>query len=102
MFGAVLMLIDNLWGVVAVLPFDWHQTAEITVGVSFLIGLPMYFIDWTSRNRLIIFLPALLVFRWLALSFLATPQTFVGPWRVCELIIMASIVLQWSKLKRFA
>lgn len=99
-FGGFLMLIDTLWGAIAVLPFDWYRPSDITVGISFVMGLPAYILDSWSKKRIIIFLPALLVFRWLALSLLAKPPTLIGPWRVNVLIIVASILLQWSKLRK--
>jgi hypothetical protein len=97
--GGLLMLLESLWGVVAVLPFDWRQLPNLVVGISFVIGLPCYLLDSLARRRTLVFLPALLLYRWIALGLLVKPHTLVGPWRVCVLLILASLLLQWSKLR---
>jgi len=93
------MLIDSLWGVIAVLPLDWRQLPHLVVGISFVIGLPCYLLDALTRRRMLVFLPALLLYRWIALGLLVKPHTVAGPWRVCVLLILASLLLQWSKLR---
>jgi len=92
------MLLDDLWGGIAILPFDWSHPSEMTVGISLVVGLPCYLLDAFSRRRIIVFLPALFAFRWLALT-LGEPQPrFFIPW-VNALIVLAAILLQWSKLR---
>ena|SRR5690349_3775441 len=95
-----LMLIDNVWGAIAVLPFDWHRLPDIAVGISFVIALPFYLLDALSKNRVVVFLPALILYRWLSLSLVVKHASLWGPWRVNVLLIVASILLQWSKLRK--
>jgi hypothetical protein len=92
-----LMLIDNVWGGLAALPFDWFRFPEAALGVSFLIGFPAYLLDARSKMRVVVFLPALFLFRWWALNLQPPYTPFVLPWRVCALLIPAAILLQWSK-----
>ena len=98
--GALLMLIETLWGAIAVLPLDWHRLPDIVVGISFVVGLLSYLLDALSKKRIIIFLPALFLFRWLALSVATTHPSLLAPLQVNVLLIPASMLLQWSKRRR--
>ena len=98
--AALLMLVDTLWGTIAILPFDWYRLPDIVVGTSFVLGLPCYLLDAFSKRRIVVFLPALIMYRWLALSILAHPRSLWGPWRVNVLLIVASILVQSSKRRQ--
>ena len=100
MFGAFLMLIDTLWGGIAVLPFDWGELIDIVLGISLVIGLPMYILDLWSKRRFIAFLPSLFVIRYVAMVYASTPPTLGPPWLGSKLLIAASVLLQWAKLRR--
>jgi hypothetical protein len=98
--GAILMLIDSLWGGIAVLPFDWSRITDLTIGIGLVLGLPTYVLDLWSKTRIVMFLPALFLFRWVAGSFASTPPSFGGePWRGSVLLITSALLLQWSKLQ---
>ena len=102
MLGGVLMLIDTLWGSIAVLAFDWSSPNEAAAGISFVIGLPTYVLDFWSKRRVVLFLPALFLFRWLAVSIGSASPTFIQPWTLNALVIAAAVLLQASKLRRHA
>jgi hypothetical protein len=95
--GGILMLIDTLWGGIAVLPLDWGSVAEIALGISLVIGFPMYMLDFWSGKRLVLFLPALFIFRWITEISVGTSTALVRPWRGSVLLIAASVLLQLTK-----
>ena len=98
--GGLLMAIDTLWGAVAVLPFDWSRPLDIALGVGLVSGLPAFVLDFRSRRRVVIFLPIVFVLRWMAGSYQATPPHFGRPWiGGSVLLIAATVLLQWSKLR---
>jgi len=47
-----LILIDFVWGAVAVYPLDWTRAADVVLGTSFLIGLPAYVFDFWRKGRI--------------------------------------------------
>jgi len=98
LFAGFLIIIDTVWGAIAVLPLDWTRLNEAVLGVSFLIGLPAYVFDLRRDGRGLVFLPAVVVMRWLAESYAAFPAPLGRPWTGNLLIIAGSLLLQWSKL----
>jgi hypothetical protein len=99
--GLYVMILDGLWGAFAVFGFGFDGPLEITLAVSFLAGLPAYALDMWIGRRVIVFLPALYLFRWLALSdFGSAPFDFSQSWRGSSLLIVASVLLQWRKVRR--
>ena len=98
--GGCLMFIDSLWGVLAVLGIGFDGLLDIGLDISLVAGLPAYALDWRTRRRVIVFLPALYLFRWLVGSQIGPPPYHLGPpWQGSVLLFVASLLLQWSKLK---
>lgn len=97
--GGFATLIDLVWGAIAVLPFDWTLPHEAVLGVSFLIGLPAYLLDFRRKGRVVIFLPAVILLRGFAESYAGSPHALGWQLRGNELLIAAYLLLQWSKLR---
>lgn len=98
--GGFLALVDSIWGALLFLPVDLRLLSEVVVGISLILAFPAYIVDLRSRRRIIIVMPALFAFRWLALSLLVHPPMLVAPWRFNLLLISACVLLQWSKLRK--
>jgi hypothetical protein len=98
--GGCLMVIDSLWGVLAVLGIGFDGILAIGLDISLVAGLPAYALDWRAGRRMIVFLPALYLFRWLVVSQIGPAPYHMGPpWRGSVLLFVASVLLQLSKLK---
>lgn len=96
--GWVLMLIDSLWGGLAVLGIGFSGILNIALSLGLVAGLPAYALDVRSERRIIVFLPALYVLRWIVEGNIG-PALHVGPpWRGSWLLIVAAVLLQWCKL----
>jgi hypothetical protein len=103
MLGGSLMLIDTVWGALAVLGIGFEPLLDIPLDVSLVAGLPAYVLDAWSRSRIIVFLPALYLLRWYVGSHIGSaPNDVSPPWRGSVLLIVASGLLQWSKLQKSA
>jgi hypothetical protein len=101
LLGGCLMLIDTLWGALAVLGIGFEPLLDIPLDISLVAGLPAFALDAWSRSRVIVFLPALYLFRWWVVSHIGpTPQHLSLPWRGSVLLIVAAALLQWSKLQK--
>lgn len=100
MFGGFLMLIDTLWGGLAVTSLYWARVSELALAVAFVLGLPAYLLDFVSSRRIVVFLPALFFFRWASDSYAGPPGTMSRPWHGTELLIASAVLLQLSKLSR--
>jgi hypothetical protein len=99
--GLYLMIFDTLWGAFFVGGIGFEPVPDVALVVSFLAGAPAYALDMWIGRRVIVFLPALYLFRWLALSHIQTaPYGVSQSWRGSLLLIVASVLLQWSKLRR--
>jgi len=99
--GLYLMIFDSLWGAFFVGGIGFEPVPDVAMVVSFLASAPAYALDMWIGRRVIVFLPALYLFRWLALSHLQTaPYGFSQSWRGNLLLIVASVLLQWTKLRR--
>ena len=98
--AALLVLVDTAWGVVAVLPFDWTLPNEALLGVSFLLGLPAYLLDFWNKRRVVIALPAVVLFRGCAEFYAGSPHPLGWQLWGNQLLIAALVILQWSKLQR--
>ncbi len=98
--GGCLMFIDSLLGAVAVLGIGLDGLLNIGLDISLVAGLPAYALDWRTGRRVIVFLPALYLFRWLVGSQIGPAPYHLGPpWRGSLLLFVASVLLQLSKLK---
>ncbi len=99
--GLYLMIFDSLWGAFSVGGIGFEPVPDVAMVVSFLASAPAYALDMWIGRRVIVFLPALYLFRWLALSHIQTaPYGFSQSWRGNLLLIVASVLLQWTKLRR--
>lgn len=96
--GGLLMLIDSLFGGIAVVIFDWRVFRDASIGFGLLMGLPAYVLDYWNGKRFLIYLPALFLIRWVAQSLGGTPPYWGTPWIGSELLIAAAVLLQISKL----
>jgi hypothetical protein len=97
--GGCLMLIDSLWGALAVPGIGFDGLLEIAYAVSLVVGLPAYALDWWTGKRVIVFLPALYLLRWLVVSQIGPAPYHLGPpWQGSLLLFVASVLLQWSKM----
>jgi hypothetical protein len=94
------MFIDSLWGAYAVLGIGFEALHDIGLEISLVAGLPAYALDWWAGKRVIVFLPALYLFRWWVVSQIGpAPYQLAPPWRGSLLLFVASALLQYSKLK---
>ena len=93
------MVIDTVWGAVAVLPFDWRRTGDALLGITFLLGLAAFLLDLWRRGRIVIFLPILILLRGFAESHAGSPAKVGWQFRGNELLIAAWVLLQLSKLQ---
>ena len=101
MIGLYLMLFDSLGGAIAVLGIGFDRLPDVALDVSLVAGLPAYALDLWIGRRVIVFLPALYLFRWFVVSHIGpAPYDFSPPWRGSLLLIVASVLLLWSKLRR--
>lgn len=99
--GGCLMLIDTVWGALVVLGIGFEPLSDIALDVSLVAGLPVYALDSWSGSRAIVFLPALYLFRWFAVSHIGpAPYNLSPPWRGSLLFFVAAALLQWSKLQK--
>jgi hypothetical protein len=101
MLGGSLMLIDTLWGVVPVLGIGFEPLLDVPLDISLVAGLPAYMLDAWSRVRIVVFLPALYLLRWFVWTHIGRAPHHWGspPWGGTVLLIVASALLQWSKLQ---
>src|SRR5262245_21153275 len=89
LFGKALMLIDTLWGALAFLggvliigpshAGGRESLLDLALAISLVAGLPAYVLDSRSRRRIIVFLPALYLFRWYVGSHIGPPPYDLSP-----------------------
>ena len=97
--GWALALCDTLWGGALSGWFDWSRPHEAWLAIGFLLGLPAYVLDLLRPGRVLVFLPAAVVTRWVAQSYADSHLALVPPWQSNLLLIAAGVLLQWSKLR---
>jgi len=100
LIGGILMLIDPVWGGLLVLGFDLSWPNGLLMGISFVIGLPVYLLDRWIDKRVAISMIGLFLFRWIATCFGGPHPVFCAPWRNSVLLMIAFVLLQVSKLRR--
>ena len=100
LIGGFVALVDTVWGGLASLGFDLYRMNELVVGISFVLGFPMYLLDLWLDKRIAVSMVGLFFFRWIALCFGGPTPVFCSPWRVSVLLIVAFVLLQLSKLRR--
>lgn len=99
--AGIAALLDTGIGGMASLGLDWSRMNEAVMGVSFVLGFPMYLLDLWLKRRIAVCLLALFVFRWVARCFGGPTPVLCNPfiWPVGILLFLALILLQWSKLR---
>ena len=102
MFGGWLILVDTLWGSIAAVDVDWSRPIEFALGVSLLIGLPMFVLDFRAKRRIDLYLPSLFLFRAIAKTYIAAGDYSMDIGAVSLFLLGASVLLQLSKLKKRA
>jgi flagellar biosynthesis component FlhA len=97
MIGGAIMVVDTIWGGLAALGLDLRQMNELVLGISFVLGLPLFLLDFWMKKRIAFSLLALFFFRWAALCFAGPTPVLVAPWRGSVLLIVAFVLLQLYK-----
>lgn len=100
MIGAFVILVDTIWGGIATLGLDLSRTNELVMGISFVLGLPVFLLDLWINKRIAISMLGLFLFRWIATCFGGPTPVLCSPWRGSVLLILALVLLQLSKLRR--
>jgi hypothetical protein len=100
--GGAIMGVDTLWGGVAALILDLGRPNELALAITMVLGLPMYALDVWIDRRIAICLLALWLLRWAAASFAGPIPLLASIWRGNVLLILAFVLLQWSKWRRLA
>lgn len=98
--GGFVALVDTIWGGVAALGLDLSRMNELVMGISFVLGFPIYVLDFWTGKRIAGFMVGLFMFRWIARCFGGSTFVFCGPWRGSILLILAFTLLQLSILRR--
>lgn len=99
--GGFFALLDTIWGVIAVVAFfDWTRPFGVALGVALLACLPAYVLDYLSKQRVVMVLPLVFLFRYIVAVFAASPPAVGLPWTGNLLFIAAAILLQLSKRRK--
>lgn len=101
LLGGLAALLDSAWGAIAVLGLDPSRTIELILGITFLLGLPIYLLDLWINKRIAIFVLALFLFRWITGCFAGGTPHLCSPISVPASIFLFSafVLLQSSKLR---
>lgn len=81
------------------LGLDLRQTNELVLGISLVLGLPMYLLDLWLKKRIAFGLIGLFLFRWAVRCLSGPSPVLYSPWRGNILLILALVLLQSSKLR---
>ncbi len=100
LIGAFVILVDTVWGGIATLGLDLSRINELVMGISFVLGFPMYLLDLWLNKQIAISMLGLFFFRWIATCFGGSTPVLCSPWRGSLLLIVAFVLLQLSKLRR--
>jgi hypothetical protein len=100
LLGGIAILLDTVWGGIAILGLDLGQKNELIMGMSFVLGLPMYLLDLWIDKQIAICLIGLFLFRWIARCFGGSTPVLCSPWNFSILLVLAFILLQLSKLRK--
>jgi hypothetical protein len=100
--GGIVIALDTLFGILAILGLDLKRPNELLMGISFVLGLPVYILDVRHNNRVAIGLWILFLVRWIARCFGGATPTICSPfvWPVGILLFTAVVLLQISKLRQ--
>lgn len=100
LLGAMAALLDTVWGVLAILGLDLSRGNEPLMGVTFVLGLPVYLLDLYSSKRIAFGLVTLFLLRWIACCFGGPTAVLCSPWKINGLIILAIVLLEAAKWRR--
>jgi hypothetical protein len=108
--AGLLAFVDTAYGVLPAMFFDWTRPIDIAFGISFLIPFPAYLLDRRSKLRVVVFLPLLLLTRWLMSACTGVPgcnfrviwttDGLLSPGWGNRMLFAACALLQWSKARR--
>jgi len=93
---------DTIIGVLVSLGLDLQKPNELLMSITFVLGLPIYFIDLRYSKRIVFGLWILFTVRWIVRCFGGNSPNVCNPvvWPVGILLFVAAALLQVSKLKR--
>jgi hypothetical protein len=100
LIGGFVILLDSVWGGMAAAWLDWNRVNELALGISFVLGAPIYLLDLWMDKRIAISMLGLFFFRWIATWFAGPTPVLCSPWRGNVLFILAFVLLQLSKLRQ--
>ena len=100
LIGGIVSLVDTVWLGLAVLGLDLSRTNELVLAISFVLGFPIYLLDLWINERIAISMLGLILFRWIANCFAGPTPVLCSPWWGNQLLIVALVLLQLSKLRR--
>jgi hypothetical protein len=100
--AGLLALLDTAIGATSLMWLNLGRRDELLIGISFVLGAPMYLLDLRLKKRLAICLLTLLVCRWAILSAGAWPPRFsdLFAWPMGILLTLSFVFLQLSRLPR--
>jgi hypothetical protein len=79
---------------------DPSRLDDMVLMVSLVAGAVMYTMDARSHRRLAVCVLGLWMLRWAATCFAGpAPASIVVPWRNSQYLLVAFVLLQWSKLR---
>jgi hypothetical protein len=101
-FSGIAALLDTAIGAMASLGLDWSRTNEVIMGISSVLGFPMYLLDLWLKRRVAVCLVLLFVFRWVARCFGGATPVLCNPfvWPVGILLFLSLVLLQASRLRK--
>jgi hypothetical protein len=97
--GGAAALLDTVIGVIINLALDHSRSYDNLLGISLVLGFPMYLLDVRLKKRFVLFLPILFLIR---SAIRSLPTLVLGnpiDWPVGILLFSALILLQWYKLR---
>lgn len=100
LIGGFVILVDSIWGGLAALGLDPSRTNDLVLGISFVLGFPVYLLDLWINKRIAVSMLGLFLFRWIATCFAGPTPVLCSPWRGSVLLIVAFVLLQLSKLRQ--
>lgn len=98
--GGFVMLVDTVAGGIAALGLDLSRMGDRVLAISLVLGFPIYLLDLWMDKRIAISMLGLFVFRWIVTSFAGPTPVLGSPWRGNLLLIVALVLLQFSKLRQ--
>ncbi len=98
--GGFVMVVDTVGGGMAALGLDLGRMNELVLAISLVLGFPIYLLDIWINKRIAVSMLGLFLFRWIATCFAGPTPVLGSPWRGNVLLIVAFVLLQFSKLRQ--